>query len=290
VKNDIKKEPIIMRLRFLIGCICLVLLISTGTLPAARIPSKEVIPHLKQIGESLQKGLKGECKDLFVSYLEIFNMYAEDLRGEFRLEEGHILVFDNIRGSFYNGTISGSVRVTLGKAVAYHVKLDFDSVDFKWFAMNFFDAGSDFKGKIKGKLDVSGNDKGDVHGRLHLVLKDGYIKGLPRWFTMFSLINVNPLRPSAISEAKVKLNLSKDKFIIKECKFDAHDYTLTGQGEVGFDGNANIVLKPVGKHPLLRILLPVAVVVRWIERLVWQIHIKGPIYSLQYRILPLYKL
>jgi hypothetical protein len=245
---------------------------------------------LKQIGESLQKGLKGECKELFISYLEIYGMYAEDIRAEFKLEEGHILLFENIRATFYNGTITGSVKVTLGETVAYRVQLAFESVDFRWFAMNFFDPGTEFRGKIKGTFNVSGNENGDVHGKLNLTLKDGYIGRLPRWFAMFTLVNVNPLRSNDITEARLRLSIEKDKFVIKHCLMDSNDYTVTGQGEIGFDGYAKVTLIPIGKHPLISWIPIFPLIVKWAEKALRRIHINGPIFAPQYRIFPLFKL
>ena len=131
---------------FLLAVFC-ILCIPSGV-NGAKIPSDQVIPRLKEIGESLAGGIKGECKEVFVTYLEIFNMYAEDIKADFSLEKGSELLFSNIKGSFYGGVISGSVRVILGNKVSYRVELTFSSVDFQWFAMNFFDPGTEKYGVV----------------------------------------------------------------------------------------------------------------------------------------------
>ena len=125
---------------------------------------------------------------------------------------------------------------------------------------------------------------------LDLYLKDGYITRLPRWFTMFSLMNVNPIRSQKVSEAKVKLTLDKDKFIIRSCLFKTEDITITGVGEITFNGDADIVLNPRGEHPLLSMIPIVGNLVKGLEKWLWRITIKGPIFAPQYNINPLYKL
>lgn len=194
------------------SAVLILLSLLSSFLYGAAVPSNTMIPRLKEIGDSLAGGIEGACSGIAVSYLEIFNMCAEDISADFSLKKGTELIFTNIKGVFYGGTVSGSVTVTLGDMVSYRVELVFESVDFKWFAMNFFDPEPEFRGNINGSLSVSGNDKGEVHGTLKLRLKNGYIARLPRWFTMFSLMNVNPIRAQKISEAKVNLTLDKDTF------------------------------------------------------------------------------
>ena len=125
---------------------------------------------------------------------------------------------------------------------------------------------------------------------MNLYLKNGYIARLPRWFTMFSLMDVNPIGSQKVSEAKIKLALDKDKFKIRSCLLKTDDITITGSGEITFDGEADIVLNPRGEHPLLSLVPIVGPFVKWLEKMVWRITIKGPIFAPQYNINPLYKL
>ena len=270
----------------------LVLLIAGAAVHSVPIPSKTAKPQLKDIEQvTAAVGLTGECKDLYVSYLEIFSMCAEDIRGECALEDGHVLVFKNLQGSFYKGAIAGSVKVTLGKKVSYRVELTFRDIDFQWFAMNFFDPGTDFRGVLSGTITASGNTEGDVHGTLDLRLRNGYFHKLPRWFTMFSLVNVNPMRANVISKGKVSLTIERDKFVIQECRMESEDIVIYGNGKIDFDGDADIVLNPVGRHKFTSVFLPpLAVIWKTIEKGIWRVHIKGPLFSLQYRVLPLYRL
>jgi len=144
---------------------------------------------------------------------------------------------------------------------------------------------------VSGDLNITGDLEGEVHGTLNLRLKNGYLEKLPRWFTMFSLVNVNPMRANVISEGKVNLTIEKDKFVIQRCVMNAEDVYVFGKGSIGFDGEADIVLNPVGKHKFFSVFLPpVAVLWKWVEKGIWRIHIKGPMFSLTYRIAPLYKL
>lgn len=272
--------------KMLLWTICCALCTLSSGLNAAKIPSDIIVPRLKEIGESLTGGVTGECDELFVSYLEIFDMYAENISAECSLTKEHKLKFENIRGSFYGGEVSGSVSVVLEKEVSYRVDLEFKSVDFQWFSMNFFDPGTRFRGKINGSLSVSGNDEGEVHGTLELKLKNGYIANFPRWFSMFSLMNVNPIRSQKISEARVKLTLSKDTFHIRSCLFRAGDITITGRGHITFDGEADIVLNPRGEHPIISMIPIVGNIVRWLEKGLWRITVKGPLFSPTFRLDP----
>ena len=103
-----------LRISNVLLCVAICILCIQSGIEGAKIPSDKVIPRLKEISESLAGGIKGECKEIFIAYLEIFKMYAEDISAEFYLEKGHELVFKNIKGSFYGGTITGSVKVVLG--------------------------------------------------------------------------------------------------------------------------------------------------------------------------------
>lgn len=265
--------------------VLLVLLLTAGGIYPAKIPSDALFPKLKEFGESLAKGLTAECRKFFISYLEIFGMYAEDIQGEFALEQGHILLFRNLHGTFYGGTISGDVKVTLGENVSYRVDLKFASVDFRWFAMNMFDPGTSLKGNLRGSVNLAGNLEGEVHGTLNIRLKDGYLKSLPRWFAMFTLVNLNPMRGNVISSANVKLTIEKDKFVIQKCELDTEDVTVFVKpgGTIDFNGNADFVLNPVGKHRIASIFL-FGVVWRWLDQLILRIPVKGPLLTPSFRL------
>ena len=108
---------------------------------------------------------------------------------------------------------------------------------------------------------------------------------------MFSLVNVNPLRANVISSGRVRLTLERDRFVIQECVMDSEDVYVYGVGSIKFDGDADIVLNPVGKHKFTSVILPpLAVLWKWVEKGIWRIHIKGPIFSPKRRISPLYRL
>ncbi|MFH1706983.1 MAG: hypothetical protein ABIF71_03580 [Planctomycetota bacterium] len=261
-------------------------------LRAAQVPSQGALPATVPADGAVRRvPLSAACDDLYLAYLEIFSMYAEDIRGRFRFEDGHVLVFEDLKADFYGGTIAGSVRVMLTRRVSYRVELDFADVDFRWLAMNLFDAGTDMKGRVKGALRISGNEDGEVHGTLDISLRDGFVRQLPRWFTMFSLVSVNPMQASIITEGMVRMNLERDRFVIRECAFDATNALIYGTGHITFGGNANIVLNVVGKHPLLSVLAPpVAALWKWVEKGVLRFSINGPLFAPQFRISPLYKL
>jgi len=255
----------------------------------SHVPSRADVSPGRKIpaGSSILEGLEVKCSDVYVSYLEIFNMYAEDIHAECMFTAGRHLEFKNIRGSFYGGTIRGKVKLTLGEKVSYRVEISFRNVDFRWFSMNFFDPATEFRGKVKGSLNVAGTTDGEVHGTLNLYLKRGYIAKLPRWFTMFSLIDVNPLKPKVISDASCRLTLERDRFVIQSCTLKTNDIDITGAGTIWFNGRADIIFNPRGKHPLLTTFLPpVAFIVRGIEKALWRVHIKGPLFALQYKISP----
>ncbi|MFC1582032.1 hypothetical protein ACFL4W_00700 [Planctomycetota bacterium] len=258
---------------------------------AFRIPSRKVMPQLKQLGEALGQGLRAECADFYAAYLEIYDLYAEDITGEFALEKGNVLVFKKLRGKFYGGWISGLVKVTLGEKTSFRIELQFGDADLRSLAMSYYDPGTKFKGRLSGSLKLSGNEDGEVYGSMSIKLKDGILEKIPRWFTMFSLVNINPLRANVISSGRVKMTIKRDRFIIDECIMDSEDVYIFGSGEIDFDGEADIVLNPVGKHKFISIILPpVAVLWKWVEKGIWRVHIKGPLFSLVYRIAPLYKL
>ena len=238
-------------------------------------------------------GINGETDELFISYLEIFDMYIENLRGVFKLVDGEVLEFKDLRGSFYGGILNGEVKVTLGDVVNYHVQLDFDNLDFHWFALYVFDPGTDFKGILSGELNLSGNTDGDVHGKLKIRLRDGSFKKLPRWFTMFSLVGVNPMRANVISKGRVDMTIENGRFVIDPGGWEMHteDVTIHGKGTIDFDGNADLVLSMVGKHKFASVFLPhIAVLWKWAEKGIWRQSIKEPIFTPRLRIAPEYKL
>ncbi len=274
--------------------LCFILFyVFAGYAEAIQIPSGKVMPRLKAIGRSLARGIKAEGNFIFVSYLEILEMYVEDIECTFSLEDGHVMVFSRIKGSFYGGTLSGNVRVSLDEDVSYRVELEFQNVDFGWFAMNVYDPGENFRGKVNGSLKISGNDEGDVHGNLNLELKNGYLLKLPRWFTTFTLVNMNPMRSNVISDASADVTIGSKGFTIRRIEMSTNDVDIYGTGTISYDGDADIVFNPVGKHKLLKgtlILMPVAVFWQMLEKGIWRIHLKGPIFSLKYRISPLYRL
>jgi len=103
-------------------------------------------------------------------------------------------------------------------------------------------------------------------------------------------MDVNPMGSQRVHEAKIKLALDKDKFKIRSCLLKTEEITITGKGEITFDGEANIVLNPRGEHPLLSMVPIVGSFVKWLEKMVWRISIKGPIFSPRFNINPLYKL
>jgi AsmA-like C-terminal region len=180
--------------------------------------------------------------------------------GEFRLEpfhvdhvigdltiEGRRAEFENVKGTFYGGTISGSLDAGLVAPPAYHVAFQFASVDLKGLASNSSNLAGLFAGAASGGISfhARGASRADLIASLECQGSARVAAAELRSIDLAaSLHEAVPLKGiTAFREASAAFTCGNRKLQFKDLTMSGASADFAAAGSVDFSRNLDLRLQ-----------------------------------------------
>jgi AsmA-like C-terminal region len=183
---------------------------------------------------------------LSIGELRLEPFHADHLSGDLTIE-GRRVQFENVKGAFCGGTISGSLDAGLVAPPAYHVGFKFTSVDLKAFTSAAPNLAGLFAGTASGEVSfhARGASRADLLASLECQgsarLSDAELRAIDLAESLREAAPQNG--SSAFREASAAFSCSNRKLLLKDLTISGASADFAATGSVDFSRNLDLRLQ-----------------------------------------------
>ena len=183
---------------------------------------------------------------LSIGELRLDPFHADHLTGDLMIE-GRRAQFENVKGAFYGGTISGSLDAGLVNPPAYHVGFKFASVDLKAFTSAAPNLAGLFAGTASGEISfhARGASRADLLASLECQGTTRLAGAELRTLDLAESLREAALQKgsSAFREASAAFSCSNRKIQFKDLTMSSASADFAAAGSVDFSRNLDLRLQ-----------------------------------------------
>ena len=183
---------------------------------------------------------------LNIGELRLDPFHADHLTGDLAIE-GRRVEFENVKGALYGGTISGAVDAGLVSPPAYHVGLQFTSLDLKAFTSGAPNLAGLFAGSASGEISIHarGASRADLIASLECQGTARVAGGELRAIDLAESLRLAAPQKgtSAFRDASGAFSCSDRKVQFKGLTLSGASADFAGAGSVDFSRNLDLRLQ-----------------------------------------------
>ena len=150
----------------------------------------------------------------------------------------------------FGGIIDGDGWVLFGAQQRYNVWARLFDADLATCARELTGNNRNLRGRIRGGVELGGigRSRTAMSGKGSLHLHDANIYELPAMVSMLKILSIKMPDPNAFSQSDIDFRIQGEHVYFDKLDFKGDAISLSGKGEMNFQGDTHMVLVPTVGH------------------------------------------